>query len=110
MFGPYVDREAVDHYVRTLSGPGALTAALNWYRAATSDLDETPPVRVPTTYVWSTDDPALGSAAAERCGEFVDAEYEFVVLPGVSHWIPEEAPEAAADAIRHRVGTAGIGP
>lgn len=107
MFGPHVERDAVDHYVRTLSGPGALTAALNWYRAMTPDLDTTPPVKVPTTYVWSTDDPALGPAAAERCGEFVDADYEFVVLPDVSHWIPEEVPDAAADAIRRRVSSAG---
>ncbi|UYP20402.1 alpha/beta hydrolase [Rhodococcus sp. Z13] len=104
MFSPAVDRESVDHYVATLSAPGALTAALNWYRAATRDLDETPPVRVPTTYIWSTGDTALGRAGAERCAEFVVGDYEFVVLPGISHWIPEEAPEVVADVIRRRSG------
>lgn len=106
MFDPSVDPESIDDYVRTLSRPGALTAALNWYRAMTRDLESTPPVQVPTTYVWSTGDSAIGPAAAERCGEFVDADYEFVVLPGVSHWIPEQAPDAAAEAIRRRAGTA----
>lgn len=105
MFGRGVDPDAVDVYIRALSDPLALTAALNWYRAMTRDLDETPHVRVPTTYVWSTGDSALGSAGAERCGEFVDADYDFVVLPEVSHWIPEEVPEASADIIRRRVRT-----
>lgn len=108
MFGPAVDPDAVDAYVRVLSQPDALTAALNWYRAMSRDLDETPPVRVPTTYVWSTGDPALGSAGAERCAEFVDAEYEFVVLDDVSHWIPEEVPEASAEIIRRRVRSQGV--
>ncbi len=68
----------------------------------TRDLDSTPPVRVPTTYIWSTADIAIGRAGAERCGEFVDAEYDFVVLPDVSHWIPEEAPDEIANAITRR--------
>ena len=102
MFAPSVGRDAVDHYVATLAAPGALTATLNWYRAMTRDLDATPVVRVPTTYIWSTGDTAIARAGAERCGEFVDADYEFVVLPDVSHWIPEEAPREVADAVRRR--------
>ncbi|MBS9372883.1 alpha/beta fold hydrolase [Rhodococcus sp. B50] len=102
MFAPGVDRDAVDHYVAAMSAPGALTAALNWYRAMTRDLESTPPVRVPTTYIWSTGDTAIGRAGAERCREFVDADYEFVVLPDVSHWIPEEAPTEVANAIGRR--------
>ena len=102
MFAPSVGRDAVDHYVATMSAPGALTAALNWYRAMTRDLDATPPVRVPTTYIWSTGDTAIGRAGAERCGEFVDAEYDFVVLRDVSHWIPEEAPVEVANAVERR--------
>jgi len=77
MFTSAVDHDSIDHYVAAMSAPGALTAALNWYRAMTRDLDSTPPVRVPTTYIWSTADIAIGRAGAERCGEFVDAEYDF---------------------------------
>ncbi|MDC3724907.1 alpha/beta hydrolase [Rhodococcus rhodochrous] len=102
MFTSAVDHDSVDHYVAAMSAPGALTAALNWYRAMTRDLDSTPPVRVPTTYIWSTADMAIGRAGAERCGEFVDAEYDFVVLPDVSHWIPEEAPDEIANAVTRR--------
>ncbi|MEU5843850.1 alpha/beta hydrolase [Rhodococcus sp. NPDC047139] len=102
MFAPSVGSDAVDHYVATLSAPGAMTAALNWYRAMTRDLDSTPSIRVPTTYIWSTGDMAIARAGAERCGEFVDADYEFVVLPGVSHWIPEEAPVDVVHAVERR--------
>jgi pimeloyl-ACP methyl ester carboxylesterase len=33
----------------------------------------------------------------------VTGPYTFVELPGVSHWIPEEAPEPLADAILARI-------
>ena len=105
MFGDVVPPALVDRHVALLSEPGALTAALNWYRAMTSDFEQTPAVTVPTTYVWSTGDIALGRAGAERCGEFVDAPYEFVVLDGATHWIPEQRPDALADAILMRAGT-----
>ena len=32
----------------------------------------------------------------ELCAEYVRAPYHQETLPGVSHWIPDEAPEAAA--------------
>jgi pimeloyl-ACP methyl ester carboxylesterase len=48
---------------------------------------------VPTRYVWSTGDLALGRVAAESTAEWVAGRYRFDVLDGVSHWIPEEAPE-----------------
>ena len=83
-------------YVAALSEPGALTAALNWYRAmdrrALADLE---PVMVPTLYVWSTGDGAFGRAAAEATAECVQGPYTFEVLEDVSHWIPEMAPERA---------------
>ncbi|MGY1745337.1 alpha/beta fold hydrolase [Blastococcus sp. SYSU D00695] len=104
MFGGAVPEEAVAEYVAVLSAPGALTAALNWYRAMSSStpVDD---VTVPTTYVWSDADTAIGRIAAEGCGEYVTGDYRFVELAGVSHWIPEEAPEALARAILDRVAS-----
>ncbi|MFD7009636.1 alpha/beta fold hydrolase [Rhodococcus jostii] len=106
MFGDAVAPALVDRHVALLGEPGALTGALNWYRAMTSDFEQTPAVTVPTTYVWSTGDQALGRAGAERCGEFVDAPYEFVVLDDATHWIPEQRPGALADAILARTAAA----
>jgi pimeloyl-ACP methyl ester carboxylesterase len=81
-------------YVTPLTQPGALTAALNWYRAMSeADVAGLPPVVVPTRYIWSTGDPALPRAAAEATAEWVAGRYRFDILEGVSHWVPEEAPD-----------------
>ena len=64
------------------------------YRAAGPDLTrETGPITMPTLYVWSTDDIALGREAAEATAGHVQGPYRFEVLEGVSHWIPEEVPD-----------------
>jgi len=93
-----IPAEAVDEYVSVLSAPGALTAALNWYRQMGSGprLD---PVDVPTTYVWSDGDVAIGRTAADACEQFVTGPYRFVELHGVTHWIPEQAAGQLATAI-----------
>jgi len=99
-----VPAEAIDEYVAVLSAPGALTAALNWYRAMSS-ADRVDPVAVPTTYVWSDGDVAIGRTAAEACANYVTGDYTFVELPGITHWIPEQAPDLLAAAILDRVAT-----
>jgi pimeloyl-ACP methyl ester carboxylesterase len=88
-----IDPSVADEYVSTLAEPGALTAALNWYRADGTGVDGLPPIVVPTLYIWSTGDGALGRAAAEATAEFVAGRYVFAVMEGVSHWIPEQTPE-----------------
>lgn len=103
MYEGHVRPAQIDSYVAKLSEPGALTAALNWYRAMRPDLGSLPPVTVPTTFVWSDQDAAIGRAAAERCGEFVDADFRFVELAGISHWIPEQDSEVLAEAILARI-------
>jgi pimeloyl-ACP methyl ester carboxylesterase len=99
-----VPAEAIDEYVAVLSAPGALTAALNWYRAMSSDT-RVEPVAVPTTYVWSDGDVAIGRTAAGACANHVTGDYRYVELPGVTHWIPEQAPEQLARAILDRIAS-----
>ena len=86
--------DGADEYVRVFSADdgAALTGGLNWYRA-NDFTDDSGPITVPTLYVWSDEDVALGRDAAEATGSFVEGPYRFEVLPGVSHWVPEEAPE-----------------
>jgi pimeloyl-ACP methyl ester carboxylesterase len=99
-----IPAEAVDVYVEQLSAPGSLTAALNWYRAMRSG---TPvdPVGVPTTFVWSDGDVAVGRTAAEACADQVTGDYRFVELSGITHWIPEQAPEELARAVLDRIAS-----
>jgi pimeloyl-ACP methyl ester carboxylesterase len=84
--------------------PDRLTGALNWYRAiSAADLDGLGPVTVPTTFVWSDRDVAISGRAAHRCAAYVTGDYRFVTLPGVSHWIPDEAPGPLLDAVLDRI-------
>ncbi len=92
LYAGKVPQDSVEAYVRHLSGPGALTAALNWYRAGRPD-GTIGVIDVPTLYVWSTRDRAFGATAAQETGRWVKGPYRFETLQDVSHWIPEEAPE-----------------
>ena len=81
-----------DEYMSVLGQDGCLTAALNWYRAMQAGLvGDIGPITMPTMFVWSTNDIALGREGAEATGQYIDGPYRFEVLEGVSHWIPEQA-------------------
>lgn len=95
--------ERAGHYVERLQQPGALTAALNYYRAMSSANVATPPVIIPTTLVWSDHDDAVGPIGPELCAKYVNADYTLITLEGISHWIPELAPQDLADAIASRL-------
>lgn len=86
---------------------GALPGALGWYRAAPM-VDPTSTgarIRVPTTFVWSDGDVAVARVGAERTERYVDGPYELVVLEGVSHWIPTQAPRQLAEAVLARIAS-----
>ncbi len=103
--GSGLDAAEVAAYVAPMQEPGALTAALNWYRAMSgSDYADIAPVTVPTTFVWGVGDVAVGRVAAEAAGVYVEADYAFVPLDGVSHWVPEQVPDVLAAHILDRVG------
>lgn len=99
-------------YVKVLSQPGAMTAALNWYRSlepedAPEVLGGLRPVTVPTLYVWGDGDSALGRAAAEATGEHVEGPYRFEPLAGVGHWIAEEVPERLSELLLAHLASYG---
>jgi pimeloyl-ACP methyl ester carboxylesterase len=84
--------EETDAYVGLMREPGALTAALSWYRAVSpEEAQGMGPITTPTMYVWSDQDVALGREAAEATAAHVEGPYRFEVIEGVSHWIPEVA-------------------
>jgi pimeloyl-ACP methyl ester carboxylesterase len=82
--------DAVEEYVSVLSQPGALQAAIDWYRASSGRVSAaTPPSPVPTLYIWGDHDQALGRAAAEATADHVTGPYRFEVIEGGTHWLPE---------------------
>ena len=98
--------DLVDRYVERMREPGALTAALNWYRALPVGA-RTPigTVRVPTLHVWGAGDAFLGRAAIEASAQFVDAPYVLEVLEDADHWIPELAAERTGELVTAHVRT-----
>jgi pimeloyl-ACP methyl ester carboxylesterase len=103
MMRPIGPRAAL--YADAMREPGRLTGGLNWYRALSREqLAGTDVVSVPTTYVWSDRDRVVGLTAALRTADWVDADYQLVAFRRISHWVPEEAPAALADAVLARVG------
>lgn len=107
--GSGLGRESAAAYVEAMRRPGALTAALHWYRALPfgRGLTGTGPVRVPTLYVWGDGDVALGPQAAARTAGQVSGPYTFVAVPGASHWLPEEHPEALVAPLLQHLESAG---
>src|SRR5262245_3500721 len=95
-------------YLEALGTPGALGAALNWYRAASiADADTLGPITAPTLYVWSSEDVALSAEAAEATAQCVEGRYTFAALEGVSHWIAEQAPDRLSELLVDHISSFG---
>lgn len=92
--------EVVDHYRDNAARPGALTAMLAYYRAnvAAIGAEPTVPIHVPTLMVWGEEDTALGVELTEGYDGLVD-DLTLRRLPGVSHWVQQEAPERVNAAV-----------
>jgi pimeloyl-ACP methyl ester carboxylesterase len=103
-------RERAERDAAGLADPAALTAALNWYRAIPlARSAHVRPAQVPALFVWSDGDTALTRDAADRAHAHVAGPFRYVELRGVSHWVPDEAPDALAALLLdhlagHRVG------
>ena len=83
----------VEPHVTVLSDPGAMDAALNWYRANDFHEFAVADIEVPTLFVWGTDDIAISREGAEWTADHVRGPYRFEVIERGSHWIPEAAAE-----------------
>ena len=92
-FGP----QDIDRYVEALSRPGALTAAMNYYRAL---FRQTPAqvrrqlrkVEIPVLVIWGERDRYLGTELAQPDRTWVpDVRVERLV--DASHWVQVDQPE-----------------
>jgi pimeloyl-ACP methyl ester carboxylesterase len=93
----------VDEHVRVLTDPGAIEAALHWYRAFDFHAGALGDIEVPTLFVWSTDDIAIAQEGAAWTADHVTGQYRFEVFDGVSHWIPEVAADRLSELLLWRV-------
>ena len=102
-----IPKEQVDEYVSVFSQPGALTAALNWYRANAVLLEKRRggpkfgTVQHPTLLIWGNHDIAVGRASIERTAQYMKGTYRLAEL-NAGHWLVQEEPERVHDEIlRH---------
>jgi pimeloyl-ACP methyl ester carboxylesterase len=89
----------VEDYIASLSQPGALTAALNWYRATfpvarlLAPAPKLPPVHAPTLGIWSTGDHYLPEYRMLRSADYVAGPWRYERIEDASHWIPLDQPQ-----------------
>src|SRR5262249_10623183 len=90
--------DVLEVYRRAALAPGALTAMLNWYRAAGrgSLLREVwhglPIIDTPTLMIWGERDVALDMITTRGTGRHV-RDLTVRLLPEASHWVQQDAPE-----------------
>ena len=89
-------RDVLQIYADAAQRPGAITAMINNYRALLRYPDGKAigdgRVEIPTLMVWGEEDAALNIRCTEGTEEWVPL-VELHRLPGVSHWVQQEAPE-----------------
>lgn len=96
----------VDGYLAHFRPESALRGPLNWYRANLAPGSVAPSIgktRVPTLYIWGDGDTTLCRDGAERTAAFVDAPYQFEILQGIGHWVPELAAERVNELLLARL-------
>jgi pimeloyl-ACP methyl ester carboxylesterase len=90
---------AIEEHLSVLGNPAALEGALAWYRANVGLVADLGAITVPTLYVWGDADATVGPTAAHGTKEFVNAAYAMEVLPGVGHFVMDQAPARATELL-----------
>lgn len=94
--GTFTDAD-LEVYRESWSQPGALTAMLNWYRAAprkgATRLTRDSRVTVPTLLLWGAKDRALRREMAQPSIDLCD-DGRLVFLEDATHWVQHEEPDA----------------
>ena len=87
----------LDQYKKSWANKGALTAMLNWYRAALLRpskllLDpKTSRVKVPTLLVWGKNDQFVGEAMSRESLRYCDHGH-LEIIETATHWLQHEEP------------------
>jgi pimeloyl-ACP methyl ester carboxylesterase len=96
----------IEEYINVLSEPGALSGALNWYRAMgesalMGDAPRTMDVSVPTLFIWGNQDAAVGRRGTELMADYMTGPYDIIELDA-GHWLLSEKPQQSiAPIVRH---------
>jgi pimeloyl-ACP methyl ester carboxylesterase len=99
---PAFDAEEIEKYVRALAQPGALTAALNYYRANVASPEraamQATPIDVETLVLWGERDPALTVGLLDGLDR-IATRLHVHRFADAGHWVQNEAPDEVNDAV-----------
>jgi pimeloyl-ACP methyl ester carboxylesterase len=104
----------VADYESVFTQPGALTAALNWYRANFASRAQREKafaffdVSTPTLTIWGNRDPFIGRPATVREHEFMHGPYRFAELDA-GHWLLHESGDVCRREIMAHIRAYPIG-
>lgn len=98
------DPASVAQHLKVLGNRPALEAALAWYRANKGLAGDFAATKVPTLYIWGDADATVGPDAAHGTGDFVEAAYAMEVLPGVGHFVMDQAAGRATELMLAHFG------
>jgi len=88
--------EDIEKYKEAWSQPDAMTAMLNWYRAAARYQQpgmKDPKIRVPTLMIWGMKDVALSHRMARPSMDYCD-EGNLIFFPEATHWVQLDEAES----------------
>ncbi|MCA1712281.1 MAG: alpha/beta hydrolase [Actinobacteria bacterium] len=94
-----------EQWLEDLSRPGALTAALGWYRDNVHPRMQlappvvVPPVAAPTLGMWSTGDHYLVEDGMKASGSQVTGPWRYERVDDASHWLQVDQPHVVNDLI-----------
>ena len=95
--------DVLETYTRQILEPGAATAMLNWYRAMRLPGADLPylaqAIETPTLVVWGENDVALDPICLDGTERYV-RHLTLKRLPGVSHWVQQDAPDVVNGLLR----------
>jgi pimeloyl-ACP methyl ester carboxylesterase len=106
--GTFSDAD-IEVYKSAMREPGALTAAINYYRAnlggrlrqvfKKGEYTEQERIRVPTLFIYGERDIAIAPETVENVAAYVDAPYREVRFADAGHWIQQERHEEVSAAL-----------
>ena len=103
-------KEDVENYKNAARQPGALTAAINYYRANVFDRffprkrdrdseQSRGRIRVDTLFIYGEQDFAIIPATVRGIEKYIDGYYREVRIPDSGHWVQNEAAEEVNSAL-----------
>jgi pimeloyl-ACP methyl ester carboxylesterase len=107
--------EDIALYKDALRQPGALSSAINYYRAnvfrsllrgGVETPSEAGRIRVPTLFIYGERDIAVIPSTVRELGRFIDAPYHELRIPDCGHWVQNEAVDEVNNALLEFLGKA----